>query len=322
MKSIYKELYNNCRLNKAADVKKLLQAHSQLDLMYETGDLFKFTGRHNNLEMFNLLVEYYMRTNSSIECVARYRLNQICQEIQDTYCLSAEMEGALDDYTAESRYQEWLSQKFEFVNEAVAYGQYSVVETIADLMDSKEKKATIYKKAGQSISKSGRVDETAIKQAEQYFQLAIKIKPKYSSAYKQCGLFLQEKTQDHISALECFIKAYMYRGSGQYDDVYVRIEELIEECKYQPLLYKVLEKYLPEISHITDLKHMFEVVLEARSSLEDKKTSDTSNSSVGYGDPTLPFTSDNLASYEADKSSIQHDHLLGCTAPDVTDEYI
>ena len=251
---LHRKLYDYCRLKKLSNVQEVLQNNSQLNVMYENGDLFMFAGKHKNLEMFNTLVEYYKSSNPNSQSVVHYKLSQVCQNIQDTYVLSEEMEQALDQYTSEFRHQDWLNEKFALVKEAVEYGQYNLIDTIASLMETNAKKAVIYRKAANNMGATVCHDTSQeyIDQIIDYYTKAIELNPKYSCAHKSLGYFYQRINHD-LKAFESFIQAYIYKGQSFYEDVYDEIRALVKCHKHEPTFSTVANKYSNQTRSLPDL---------------------------------------------------------------------
>ncbi len=101
----YAHLHDYCRHDKNSKAKRLLQEDQDIDLTHADGIYFKLAVKHKNLEMLNILLDYYTKTklqaddHDSMEYkVASFKLRNILQEAIDKFEVSGEMQKALDPY--------------------------------------------------------------------------------------------------------------------------------------------------------------------------------------------------------------------------------
>ena len=101
------DLYHLCRWNECALVKEVLK-NDVIDVTDDDGILFSITIGRNYVKMTSILLKYYEKhklqgDHETIAYkVAKYRINNVLQEMADRGDLSAEMKDLLKPYIRES----------------------------------------------------------------------------------------------------------------------------------------------------------------------------------------------------------------------------
>lgn len=98
-------LYDYCRWNNTKNAKQILvNSGNAIDLFYLEGIYFKSAIKHNNVELLNILLDYYEKTKlssdpESFEYVKnKYDLLNILEEAENMFEVSEEMQKILDQY--------------------------------------------------------------------------------------------------------------------------------------------------------------------------------------------------------------------------------
>jgi len=100
----YIKLSNYCRWNQNENVIRVLNEYPNIDIKHKNGEVFMFAIQNNNIEMLNMLLEYYKKIQLQGDYerleykVAKYKLQEILKDAIAMFDISKEVQEVLDKY--------------------------------------------------------------------------------------------------------------------------------------------------------------------------------------------------------------------------------
>jgi hypothetical protein len=104
---IYSELYKCCAWSPKFDndIRKILESHKDIDVLYREGQLLRFAIISNDLDLLNMLIGYYTegtlkpKQGTPAYDSAKYKLCLILNEAnKEIFDISSEIQGAINPY--------------------------------------------------------------------------------------------------------------------------------------------------------------------------------------------------------------------------------